>query len=169
MRKIFSYLSYFLSTATVVSLILSPQMVAAAKKPTAKKAGYASYLYIPKKTYKDEKVVISNAASRCNTPSMRAAHAKNLAKAEADGKLYGLTPESVSTTESLPPVGQAYKTYLNGLALAWDAMTEPYCGFGAFGTSAANKSYTKSVTHTRARFLAAAKASKIQPVVVAKK
>ncbi len=169
MRKIFPYLSYFLSTVSVVSLFLSPQLLLAATKTTASKAGYAAYLYNPNKTYKDEKKVIDDSASRCNTPAMRAAHIKNLDKAVADGKVYHLTPESVSTTQPLPPIGVAYKTYLDGLAMAWDAMNEPYCGFGAFGTKAANKSYTKSVTRTRARFLTAVKAATAKPAVVAKK
>ncbi len=161
MRKYISYLSVFLAILFVCTGMVAPRTGEAAtvKKTSAKKT-IAYDLYNPNRKYKDEKIEIDDTASRCNTPAMKIVHGKNLAKALEDGKLYGFTFESVSGTTLLSPGEQAFKTYLDGLDIAWGAMEEPYCGFGAFGTQAANKSYNKSVTRLRARFLEAIKKTK---------
>lgn len=164
MRKLLPYLSVFSAIVVGFSLLVVPHSADAktvTKKLTKTSARYAYDLYNPRRRYGDEKVAITNASSRCNTPAMRAAHVKNLDRAKLDGKPFGLTFESASTTETLSSVGEAYKKYLTGLDLAWEAMEEPYCGFGAFGTTAAKKSYTKSVDRSRARFLSAAKQEKV--------
>lgn len=164
MRKLLPYLSVFFAFVVGFSMLVAPYAADAKttrKKLTKRSARYAYDLYNPRRHYGDEKVTITDASSRCNTPSMRATHVKNVDRAKLDGKPFGLTFESVSTTEVLSPVGEAYKKYLTGLDLAWQAMEEPYCGFGAFGTTAAKKSYTKSIDRIRARFLDVAKQAKV--------
>lgn len=133
----------------------------AKKKVTRKPVRYAYDLYNPRRHYGDEKMEIKNATSRCNTLSMRQLHAQNLERAKQDGKPFELTFGSVSTTKPLSKIEEAYKQYLTGLDLAWGAMEEPYCGFGAFGTTAARKSYTKSIDRIRGRFLETAKQTKV--------
>ena len=163
MRKLLPYLSVFFVLVVGFSLLVAPYAADAKttkRKLTKASARYAYDLYNPRRHYGDEKVAITDASSRCNTPAMRAAHVKNLDRAKLDGKPFGLTFESASTTETLSPVGEAYKKYLTGLDLAWEAMEEPYCGFGAFGTTAAKKSYTKSIDRIRSRFLDVAKQAK---------
>lgn len=159
MQKFLPYLSLFLALVVGFSLLIAPHAVdAKAKKQVIRKpVRYAYDLYNPRRRYGDEKVDIKNTSSRCNTPAMRKLHVQNLERAKGDGKPFGLTFESVSTTETLSGIGEAYKKYLNGLSLAWGAMEEPYCGFGAFGMTAARKSYDKSVARIRARFVEAAK------------
>lgn len=112
---------------------------------------FQNMMYNPNKTYKDEKVEINNPTSRCVTAATKASHAQSLKQGEADAKKYNLT------TESTGAGGKAYANYRAELDLAWDAMNEPYCGFGAFGTTAAVKSYKKSVDRARNRFLTAMK------------
>ena len=48
--------------------------------------------------------------------------------------------------------------------MAWEAMQQPYCGFGAFGASAAQKSFTKTLTRARTNYLAQVKKSTVPPV-----
>ena len=47
--------------------------------------------------------------------------------------------------------------YRQVLATAWVAMEEPYCGYGAYGSKSAVKSYSKSVLRARAAFLVQSK------------
>jgi hypothetical protein len=51
----------------------------------------------------------------------------------------------------------AAKNYQYKLDLIWDAMLQPYCGYGGYGMTAVSKSYNKSVTRARSAFLAEAK------------
>lgn len=120
-----------------------------AKKKAVKKTrkSLTSYLYNPRKTYGDEKIAIANPTSRCTTASMKALHASKLALAKKDG-------ESVTLTGG---VDTAFRTYLNGLDTLWNAMEEPYCGYGAFGLTAARSSYEKTADRLRAAFLKEAK------------
>ena len=164
MRKTLPYLSVFFAFIIGFSMLVIPHAADAAiakKKVIKAPARYAYDLYNPRRRYGDEKIEIENTTSRCNTLAMRKLHSQNLERAKGDGKPFGLTFESASTTQPLPPIGEAYKKYLTGLDLAWEAMEEPYCGFGAFGTTAARKSYTKSVDRSRARFLEVAKQKKV--------
>lgn len=139
---------FFVSITTLATL-LSPLGVEAAtkKKKVVSRKGIAAYLYNPRRTYKDEKVDPKNPASRCNTPAMRALHVQNVKRAQKDAEAIGVT----SSTQSV--LGEAFRAYEKDLTLAWGAMTEPYCGYGAFGISAARKSYDKSVARLRQRFL----------------
>jgi hypothetical protein len=138
----FRNFSLFLVAVTMSGLVAPLSMHAATKKLD---------LYNPNKRYGDEHVVITNASSKCVTKKSIASHATNLQRAEKDGLTFNVN----STTEG--ELGDAYRKYLDGLDLIWDAMNEPYCGFGAFGVTAAYRSYDKSVNHTRDRFLTAAK------------
>lgn len=164
MRKHLSYLSVFFAFVMACIVVTVPQELQAATKTAVKKTAakktIAYDLYNPRRHYGDEKVEITDATSRCNTPAMKKVHVKNIEQAKKDGEPYALTFEAVSGTEPLSPLAEAYRTYLSGLDLAWDAMEQPYCGFGAFGTTAANKSYNKSILRIRTRFLEAVKKSK---------
>lgn len=84
--------------------------------------------------------------SRCNTPAMRQLHAQNVSIMKKDIASLG---EKAGD--------QAVKDYEWKLDTIWDAMTEPYCGYGSLGTTAAKKSYNKSITRARSEFLAEAK------------
>ncbi len=165
MQKYFSYLSAFFAVVMVGSMVIVPITAEAATTPVKKASVRATRtiaydLYNPRRRYGDEKIEITDATSRCNTPAMRKQRLADLERAKQDGKPYGLTFDSVSGTKVLTPIEEAYGKYLDGLDMAWEAMQEPYCGFGAFGTKAAIKSYNKSVTHSRTRFLDAAKKTK---------
>ena len=139
-------------TAGALLLVLSmPNGVdaATAKKVVAKKKAttYAANLYIPGKVYKDEKVAFENPTSRCSTPAMKTLHKQMLARAEKDMDGLDVSPSSTS------PYVKPAQVYLNGLAVLWDAMEEPYCGYGAFGLTAAKSSYQKNANRLRTTFL----------------
>lgn len=164
MRKIISYFSLILLVSVLGTSLAAETQAAtkvASKKASVKTKKYALDLYNPRKVYGDEKKDIKDATSRCNTPALHKIHLQNLERAKLDGKPHNLTFESVSTTEPLSDIQEAYKKYLESLSFAWGAMEEPYCGFGAFGVSAARKSYDKSVERARARFLEAVKKLKV--------
>ena len=128
---------------------MSPLMAQAATKKTT----IAYNLYNPRKHYGDEKTTISNPASRCNTPANQKARDANLAQAKKD-----ITPFHPDTD---PRIGELARTYMDKLTLAWDAMEEPYCGFGAFGNTAAKKSYDKTIARARNEFLTDARKTQV--------
>ena len=138
-------LSRFFLPLAIVAAVIVLAMPEATFAATAKKKAVAYDLYNPRKTYGDEKAQIVNPTSRCNTPAVKKTHLANEVRAAKD-----LNSLTASTT---PVVGELYQTYLKKLDLAWGAMEEPYCGFGAFGPKAAIASYQKSVTRTRNEFL----------------
>ncbi len=140
-----------ISTGILLSLAIAGGLLPASN-------AYALDLYNPRIRYKDEKMVIENPASKCNTKATRARHVAVLALAEKDGEKYGLNASSTGD------LADAYARYLMGLDIVWDAMNEEYCGYGAFGLKAAVKSYEKSVTRLRQRFLTAAKELNAVPV-----
>lgn len=118
-------------------------------------------LYNPKKTYGDEKKNINDPTSRCTTAAFQKIHAAAEAQAKADLAKYKDKDGNVTKT-----VADAFKIYAQDIALGWAAMQEPYCGFGAFGASAAQKSLTKTMTRARTDFTA--KAQKKGPADEAK-
>lgn len=61
---------------------------------------------------------------------------------------------------------EAITSYKRGLDFAWEAMEDPYCGFGSYGSASAKKSYKKTIVRTRDNFLASVKGKKIAPVIV---
>lgn len=139
------FFSSLVAFFVVFTLVLAAPVDAATKtvKKSSKRIAYD--LYNPRKKYKDEKKEIINPDSRCDTAANRKAHEANLVRAKKD--LEPFEAETESQTEEL------YETYLKKLEIAWAAMQEPYCGFGAFGNSAAKKSYDKTVTRARNEFL----------------
>lgn len=161
MKKNFSYLSLFLTVLVAVGALILPISGTEVKAAAAKKKVVTYDLYNPNKIYKDEKKAIIDTASRCDTPAFKKTHTKNLERAKQDGKPFDFTLAMASTTEPLSPLGEAYQKYLVGLGWALEAMEEPYCGFGAFGIQAANKSYKKTVDRARGRFLEAVKQDKL--------
>lgn len=88
----------------------------------------------------------SNPTSRCDTPAMRKLHAQNVGIMEDDIEHFGDEAGD-----------KAVESYKDKLDIIWDAMAEPYCGYGSRGVSAAKKSYNKSIGRARAEFLAQAK------------
>lgn len=52
---------------------------------------------------------------------------------------------------------EAVKRYRGNLQLVWEAMNEPYCGYGSRGVSAVTKSFNKTINRTRTEFLKATK------------
>ncbi len=147
-RFFFASFSVFLTVMAVVGLF-APHAADAATKKKKKtvRRNVAAYLYNPRRHYKDEHVDLKNPVSRCDTPAMRTLHIQHLRQADHDAAKAGVTTSTTSGE------GEALRSYQQGLALAWSAMEEPYCGYGAFGLSAARKSYEKSVGRIRQKFL----------------
>ena len=142
------------SLSLVLAMFVPVAASAATKKKVAKKpvrGHIAMYLYNPHKRYGDEKVAITDATSRCLTAAAKSEHNADLARAEADGKAADIAAHPDGK------LADDYKKYLNNLDVAWGAMEAPYCGFGAFGASAALKAYQKTISRVRTTFLDAVK------------
>lgn len=90
---------------------------------------------------KDEKVAIADPTSKCLTKEMKALHAASVAQMEKDIKAAGDGHASSTAT------------YREKVDIVWDAMHEPYCGYGSMGMTAVKKSYKKSVERIRQAFL----------------
>lgn len=86
-------------------------------------------------------------ASKCVTAATKASRDAYHARMEKD-----VAPYLQNTNAE-----KFVKAYRDGLVVDWDAMEEPYCGFGAYGAKSAIKSYTKSVERKRNTFLTAVK------------
>lgn len=143
---------------TVLVGLSSPFAASAAAKKyvktTKKKTTIALDLYNPKKKYADEKKDIADPTSRCITAATKALRVQDLKSYEADVK-------KVAGIENPDhPLSDDMKKYNTVIEYAWEAMEEPYCGFGAFGSSAAVKSYKKTVERARSTFLDAVKKNK---------
>lgn len=65
-----------------------------------------------------------------------------------------------------PKAQDAIKAYRDALIVAWEAMTDPYCGYGSYGTASSVKSYGKSTERARLAFLASVKTLKKSAVAV---
>ena len=65
-----------------------------------------------------------------------------------------VAPYREKADEAMLKVIEAYR---QGLATAWAAMEEPYCGYGVYGSKSAVKSYSKSVLRARTAFLTQSK------------
>jgi hypothetical protein len=87
----------------------------------------------------------SNPVTRCNTPVMQA-----LDKEAVNQMLVDIKTSHAENS-------QAAKNYQRKLDLVWEAMLQPYCGYGGYGMKAVSRSFNKSITRARAAFLAAAK------------
>lgn len=112
-------------------------------------------LYNPKKTYKDEKITIQDPVSRCIAADFKKMYTDGLVLAEKDVLKWKDATGAVDAR-----VKTAYDTYVQDIEFGWQAMQEPYCGFGAFGVSAAKKSFQKTLTRARTAFLTATKTLK---------
>lgn len=120
-------------------------------------------LYNPNKTYGDEKVTIDDSSSRCLTADFKKLHDAALALAEKDINARKNADGTIPAT-----IQKAVDDYRKELDTAWQAMHEPYCGFGAFGTSAAKKSFQKTLDRGRTTFLAAVKTAPTRTVTTTK-
>ncbi len=109
-------------------------------------------LYNPHKRYKDEKVTISDPDSRCTTAGFKALYTSALSQATTDANKLKDGSGALSAH-----VQKAFDTYKQDIEFGWQAMQQPYCGFGAFGVSAAKKSFQKTLSRARTNFLAVAK------------
>lgn len=90
---------------------------------------------------KDEKVAIADPASKCLTKEMKALQAATVAQMDKDIKAAGDGHASSTAT------------YREKVDIVWEAMHEPYCGYGSMGLAAVKKSYRKSVVRIRQAFL----------------
>lgn len=81
--------------------------------------------------------------SKCITAGTTATHANVTARMEKD-----IAPYAQSANAA--PI---IKKYQDGMTVAWNALQEPYCGYGSYGPSSAVKSYSKSVERARTTFL----------------
>ncbi|MBP7005523.1 peptidoglycan-binding protein [Patescibacteria group bacterium] len=115
-------------------------------------------LYNPKKQYKDEKKTIEDPASRCTGTTFQKITAAAEEQAKKDLAKVTSKDGTVSTG-----VADAYKIYEKDLAIAWAAMQQPYCGFGAFGATAAKNSLNKTIARARNAFLTTAGKTKNGP------
>ena len=93
---------------------------------------------------KDERN-FADPVTRCNTPAMQALQKKNVNQMLEDIK-------STHTENT-----NAAKNYQYKLDVIWDAMLQPYCGYGGYGMTAVTKSYNKSITRARSAFMAESK------------
>lgn len=89
--------------------------------------------------------------TKCVTTATKKLHADALARMEKDIAPY-------ANSASIAPVIERYREVL---AMAWEAMEEPYCGYGAYGSASAAKSYSKTAQGARSAFLTEVK--KAQP------
>lgn len=119
-------------------------------------------LYNPNKKYGDEKVEIENPASKCTGKDFQAVRDAALVQAEKDVSKYRDAQGELSGE-----LAKIFNDYIKDIALGWEAMEEPYCGFGAFGSSAAKKSLSKTIGHARTQYLAAV--AKLNPKPVSAK
>ena len=90
-----------------------------------------------KRGFRYEKIVIYNPASRCTTADFQKMHAKAVAQAQADFE------SAKNGKEEDPTIRKAFQGYIQDIALAWEAMQQPYCGYGSHGAAAAKKSFQK--------------------------
>ena len=126
-----------------------PHSVSAATKTAKTVAAIPRDLYISGYRYNDEKTVFGDVSTRCVTSATKALRAKDVSQAIKDEETYNIKGDE--------ELEKAYKKYLDGLDLSWEAMLEPYCGFGSHGVAAAQKSYVKTVSRVRATFMAQVK------------
>jgi len=84
-------------------------------------------------------------SSKCVTASTKATYASVSARMESD----------IAPYAAVAVASDAIKAYRSEMTTAWDAMNEPYCGYGAYGTASAVKSYAKSVDRARTAFVTA--------------
>ncbi|MEI7512266.1 MAG: peptidoglycan-binding domain-containing protein [Candidatus Uhrbacteria bacterium] len=95
--------------------------------------------------------------TKCVTAATRASRAGYQVRLEKDITPYLQNAKAAS----------AIKKYRDNLDIAWEAMEEPYCGFGSYGPKSAIHSYSKNVERERGTFVAAVKSLSKGAVVAA--
>ena len=93
---------------------------------------------------KDEKN-FSNPTTRCMTASIKALHTQTVNQMNEDIAKYGAGHAA------------AVNRYKLNVEILWAAMQQPYCGYGAYGLTAVQKGFVKTVSHVRSSFLASVK------------
>ncbi len=86
-------------------------------------------------------------ASKCVTAGTLGTHAAVMTRLEKDIAPY-LKNEKAAGIITV---------YRDAITVSWDAMKEPYCGFGVYGIKSAVKSYSKSTDRARLAFMEAVK------------
>ncbi|MCC7357050.1 hypothetical protein IT408_00910 [Candidatus Uhrbacteria bacterium] len=82
-------------------------------------------------------------ASKCVTARTINSHAAVTARFEKDIAPYLKNEKAAGVI----------KAYRDAVDVSWDAMKQPYCGFGVYGIASAVKSYTKSTDRARLAFI----------------
>jgi len=140
-------LSIFFALAAIVGLVMISPMSAEAKtvKKTTRRVCYKGFCPAAVSITKgaDEKN-FSNPVTRCLTKEITGMYEKAVSQMNADIKEHGDHPVEA-------------EDYKRRLDITWDAMHEPYCGYGSYGLAAVKHSFDKSVTHARTEYLAEAK------------
>lgn len=90
----------------------------------------------------------ANQKSKCVTADTKALNANTIAKMEKDIAPYKTNLKATA----------AIAAYRESLAVSWEAMEQPYCGYGSPGASSARKSYVKTAERARNAFLTQVKA-----------
>jgi len=96
-------------------------------------------------------------ATRCITAQTTKMHVNAVAKLEKDVAAY-------STVAALKAPITLYR---QEIVTAWEAMRQPYCGFGAYGTASAVKSFAKSISRAQSAFTVAVKNVGAKPKMIA--
>lgn len=86
-------------------------------------------------------------ASKCVTATTVTTHAAVMARLEKDIAPYLKNEKAAGIIAS----------YREAIDVSWEAMKEPYCGFGVYGIKSAVKSYSKSTDRARLAFMEAVK------------
>jgi len=81
--------------------------------------------------------------SKCVTASTEATHAAAVAQMNKDIAPYASDAKAANVVEQ----------YKQNIETAWEAMQQPYCGYGAYGIASAVHSLSKSISRARATFL----------------
>jgi hypothetical protein len=82
-------------------------------------------------------------ASKCVTAATQATNAAAIAQMEKDIAPHAKEEKAAKVIEQ----------YRQNIQTAWEAMEQPYCGYGAYGTASAIKSLSKSINRARSTFL----------------
>jgi len=129
----FVFLSVF-----ALSVFVIPKGADAATKRPCKNGFCPALVSITKGA--DEKQ-FANPVTRCLTKEITAMYQKAVAQSKKDIAGKGIGHE------------KAVQTYQDKLDISWDAMHEPYCGYGSYGLVAVKKSFQKSLNNARTQFL----------------
>jgi len=139
-------IAIFFALVAIVGLVMV--LPASAEAKTVKKAKRVCYRgFCPASVSitkgADEKD-FDNPATRCLTKEITGLYEKAVSQMKADVKEHGNHPVEA-------------EDYKRRLDITWDAMHEPYCGYGSNGLASVKHSFNKSVDRARNDFLVAVK------------